>query len=347
MKFLLVTLGSIGDLMPFLALADALRHRGHDVAIASHAGYAALVRGSGFDFGIVSERPLQALDSLIASDPGQAWEAVRRDVFLPATRPVRDFIAHHVRLGPCKVIASWNAFGARLAHEELGVPLCRIFLSPHALHETRDKAGERLGLFPSWFAPEMQGIRTYGFPMFADAAVPALPAALEEFLSAGPPPVLFTPGSFMRQASGFFRHSLAVCEQLELRAIFLTPYGDQVPARMPSAIRHFSFVSLQRLAPFGAALVHHGGIGTCAQALRGGIPQLVAPVFFDQPDNAARVEALGVGRHVQAYEPAQIAGVLTELLTSRAVRDACKVAQSRFAGADPMHEICDAAESLT
>ena len=45
MKYLLVTLGSIGDFMPFLAVADALRQRGHQVVIASHGGYAALAQG--------------------------------------------------------------------------------------------------------------------------------------------------------------------------------------------------------------------------------------------------------------------------------------------------------------
>ena len=57
MKYLLITLGSIGDVMPFLAVADALRQRGHHAVIASNAGYAGLVRGSGFEFAIVSERP--------------------------------------------------------------------------------------------------------------------------------------------------------------------------------------------------------------------------------------------------------------------------------------------------
>jgi rhamnosyltransferase subunit B len=345
MKFLLVTLGSIGDLMPFLAVADALRQRGHTSVIASHAGYAALVRGSGFEFAIVSERPQQPLDNLIAQDPDKAWQAVRRDVFVPATQPVRAFIAHHARQEPCRVIASWNALGAPSACAELGVPLCNIFLSPHALRED-DTTGERLGLFPSWFAPEVRGIVATGFPMLADAAVPALPAPLEEFLRAGPPPVLFTPGSFMRQAGDFFRHSLAVCEQLGLRAVFLTPYGDQVPAQLPATIKHFNFVSLQRLALLACALVHHGGIGTCAQALRAGIPQLVAPVFFDQSDNAARIEALGVGRCAPVYEQGAIGEMLAQLLTSQQVRDNCALVRSRFDGSDPMGRICDVAEAM-
>jgi UDP:flavonoid glycosyltransferase YjiC (YdhE family) len=42
--------------------------------------------------------------------------------------------------------------------------------------------------------------------------------------------------------------------------------------------------------------VHHGGIGTLAQALRSGRPQLIVPHFADQLDNAARAARLGVAR---------------------------------------------------
>ncbi len=42
--------------------------------------------------------------------------------------------------------------------------------------------------------------------------------------------------------------------------------------------------------------MHQGGIGTLAQALRAGQPQVILPVAFDQPDNARRAAALGVGR---------------------------------------------------
>jgi UDP:flavonoid glycosyltransferase YjiC (YdhE family) len=45
-----------------------------------------------------------------------------------------------------------------------------------------------------------------------------------------------------------------------------------------------------------AAVAHHGGIGTLAQALRSGQPQLIVPYFADQLDNAARAARLGVAR---------------------------------------------------
>ena len=48
------------------------------------------------------------------------------------------------------------------------------------------------------------------------------------------------------------------------------------------------------MLPRARALVHHGGIGTTAQALAAGVPQLIMPLGFDQFDNAARCRTLGV-----------------------------------------------------
>ena len=155
-----------------------------------------------------------------------------------------------------------------------------------------------LGFFPAWFGPPPGGLRLAGFPLPDDASLPALPEALAAFLQSGPPPILFTPGSFVRHAESFFRESLAACERLNARAVFLTPHREQVPAVLPPTAIHFKYVALQRLAPKAAALVHHGGIGTCVQAMKAGIAQLIVPVFFDQFDNAARVEALGTGKSI-------------------------------------------------
>ena len=45
-----------------------------------------------------------------------------------------------------------------------------------------------------------------------------------------------------------------------------------------------------------AVVMHHGGVGTAAQAMRSGRPQLVIPFFADQPDNAGRIARLGCAR---------------------------------------------------
>jgi UDP:flavonoid glycosyltransferase YjiC (YdhE family) len=202
----------------------------------------------------------------------------------------------------------------------------------------------RIGFFPSWFGAS-GGIELTGFPMPDDALVPPLPPEVEHFLQEGTAPLVFTPGSFMRRSNAFFREAVKACERLGMRAIFLTPYTDQVPSPLPSTIRHFKFVSLQRLAKASAALVHHGGIGTCAQGLRAGIPQLVAPVFFDQPDNASRLEALGVGRRIERFDADTVCERLSELLQSQSVRANCASVRGRFGGIPATQAICDLVES--
>jgi UDP:flavonoid glycosyltransferase YjiC (YdhE family) len=47
--------------------------------------------------------------------------------------------------------------------------------------------------------------------------------------------------------------------------------------------------------PHTRVLVSHGGSGTLRAGLAAGIPQVVLPIFADQPYNARRVDALGAG----------------------------------------------------
>jgi rhamnosyltransferase subunit B len=344
LRVLIVTLGSIGDLMPFLVVADRLRARGHQCLIASNAGYASLVQASGFPFAAIWERGTQSLDEALAHDTGTAWNQVRDHMLLPAAEPTLRCIAHFARQAPGVVLASWSAFGAHQAHRQLGVPLASAYLSPHALTlpQAADDPGVKLGLFPDWFAAAPPEIRSTGFPMHDDAAIPPLPPALETFLQQAAPPVVLTPGSFMRNAAGFFRAGLAACEQLGLRAVLLTPHADQAPA-LPAWARHYSYINLQRLLPRCTAILHHGGIGTAAQGLRAGVPQLLAPVFFDQFDNAARLEALGVGTRMAALDAVEIAAALQALLPAPA---ACAALSARFARADAAADVCDMLEAL-
>ena len=47
-------------------------------------------------------------------------------------------------------------------------------------------------------------------------------------------------------------------------------------------------------------MVHHGGIGTVANAIAAGVPQLIRPICFDQMDNGMRVKRLGAGDCLRA-----------------------------------------------
>ncbi len=61
-------------------------------------------------------------------------------------------------------------------------------------------------------------------------------------------------------------------------------------------MRVFNYLPYSLVFPHACAVVHQAGIGTLSQALRAGRPQLITPVWFDQPDNAARACRLGVAR---------------------------------------------------
>ncbi len=97
-----------------------------------------------------------------------------------------------------------------------------------------------------------------------------------------------------------------------------------------------------------AAVVHQGGVGTVAQALRVGVPSLVVPFFGDQPENAARIARIGAGRVLarNAYTGSRAAGALNQLpndgaVVRRAKSDAEIIASER--GADVA---CDALARL-
>ena len=115
---------------------------------------------------------------------------------------------------------------------------------------------------------------------------------------------------------------------------------------LPAWARHFSYIALQRLAPRASGLIHHGGIGTAAQGLRAGLPQILAPLFFDQFDNAARLETLGVGRHLADARDSDEMTAALEAMLAPQIRERSSSLRVHFAERDSVATVCDAVESL-
>jgi rhamnosyltransferase subunit B len=357
-KAILTTVGSLGDLLPFMVVAESLRLRGHEIIFASNQGYEQFIRQSGFGFlPIWDDRHLQKdLDATILSDPEQAWTIIERDLFEAASGPAYDAIKHVARTGKCTILSSWSLAGAARAHQELGIPLCRVYLSPQAVtlaaKAVDGPASRELAFFPEWLGTRQPGwparLTYCGFPFYSDAVLPPLPPALEAFLASGDPPVVFTPGSFRRNPGPFFRQSRDACTALGLRAVFLSPNGMESLQGLPPTMIHFQYVPLQRLLPRAAALVHHGGIGTCAQAMRAAVPQLATPLFFDQFDNAHIIEQLGIGRSLPArdYDAPQATNILGQMLQSQAMKNDCARIAAKFRGGNAAAAICDTIEVM-
>jgi UDP:flavonoid glycosyltransferase YjiC (YdhE family) len=185
-----------------------------------------------------------------------------------------------------------------------------------------------LAMFPPWYAEPASDwptqVRMVGFPLHdVDGDQPLSPEAMA-YLQAGEPPLVFTFGSAMRHGHQLFQAAIDASYRLRRRCLLLTRFPDQLPVPLPPHAFYFDYVPLRQLLPYSAALIHHGGIGTTAQALHAGVPQLITPLAHDQFDNAARVRQLGAGEVLPGKQvtAGRLAKSLRQLLADRAVHAA-------------------------
>jgi UDP:flavonoid glycosyltransferase YjiC (YdhE family) len=239
------------------------------------------------------------------------------------------------------IVPKLNAF-----RQELRLPpVTRVFR--HWLHSPQ----RVIGLFPDWFAPPQPdwppALRLTGFPQYDESDQQQLSPSLLEFLDRGSAPIVFTPGSANQNAAAFFRGAVDAAARLNRRALLLTRFTEHLPT-LPPTVHHESFAPLSRVLPRSAALVSHGGIGTLAQALAAGVPQLTMPMGFDQPDNTTRLLRLGVARWVKPSEflGERVAPLLNTLLTDPAVTSACAKYAALLKDASALARTCDLLEEL-
>jgi UDP:flavonoid glycosyltransferase YjiC (YdhE family) len=207
-----------------------------------------------------------------------------------------------------------------------------------------------IGLFPGWYAAPQPDwppqFRLAGFGRF-DGAREALSEDVRMFCEEGSPPIAFTFGTGMTHAGGFFRTAVAVCEALGARGLLLTKYPGVIPVCLPPQVRHCAFAPFRQLFPLCGAVVHHGGVGTTAAALEAGCPQLVLPLAWDQPDNAARAAKFGVGLALGPRRRSRqhMSHALARLITPE-ITEQCRAIASRAGGEDGLERAAGWVEEL-
>jgi UDP:flavonoid glycosyltransferase YjiC (YdhE family) len=209
-----------------------------------------------------------------------------------------------------------------------------------------------IGLFPDWFGPPQKDwppqVKLTGFPLYDEKDVTPLPPELETFLQSGTPPIAFTPGSAMFFGQKFFAAAAEACQRMGRRGVLLTRHAEQIPANLPAGVIHIPFAPFGLLLPRCAAVVHHGGIGSIAQGLSSGVPQLIMPMNFDQPDNAYRVKRLGVGDYLfpKQFTGGNAAAALDRLIQSPSVAQSCRQIAQRIAATDALTQTAECIEQL-
>lgn len=360
-RILFSFMGGHGHFVPLVPLAEAARAAGHDIAFACGASMCPAVQDAGFtalqlgpgSASMAERGPLRPLDLERELDEF-------RDRFVGAAP------RHKVPL-LLEAAAAWRAqalvcdeadFGSQLAAERLGLPCAIInvmaagsFVRAERIGPTLAAVRAELGLPTDppaetrrrVFSPFPPGFRDPAFPLPPDAfsfrpyePAPAAPAPTWIGQRAGAPLVYFSLGTVFNVESGdLFNRVLAGLSALPVN-VFVTVGHEIDPAEFGQRVGHVRierFVPQTRLLPHCDLVVSHGGSGSVAGALAHGVPMLLIPLGADQPLNADRVAALGLGRWLDpvAAEPVDVRAAAEALLGDLECRQALGAFRDSFA----------------
>jgi UDP:flavonoid glycosyltransferase YjiC (YdhE family) len=190
-----------------------------------------------------------------------------------------------------------------------------------------------------------QNIQTTSFVTWDRAAQPVDPA-VEAFLAHGDPPVLVTLGSSSAlDPADFFDIATRVALELETRVLVVTGPATTRPAPARHEVCTVEYAPFSVVMPRCRAAIHHAGVGTTVEAIKAGIPQVGLPKGFDQPDTAARIEALGIGVAVAwRQRRRKLAPALARVLSDASFADKAAALGTRVRSEDGASASADAIE---
>ncbi|HEX2470485.1 MAG TPA: nucleotide disphospho-sugar-binding domain-containing protein [Candidatus Limnocylindrales bacterium] len=99
------------------------------------------------------------------------------------------------------------------------------------------------------------------------------------------------------------------------------PLADQI--RLHDNQTGEAFLPQPAILPMVDLVITHGGNNTVTEAFHHGKPMIVLPLFWDQVDNAQRVDETSFGRRLSTYgfKPRELTGAIDRLLRDRALAD--------------------------
>jgi UDP:flavonoid glycosyltransferase YjiC (YdhE family) len=176
---------------------------------------------------------------------------------------------------------------------------------------------------------------------------------LLDFLDVEPRPLVLTFSSLpVQDAARVVDLHVEAAARLGRRLLIQSGWAQLDPtvlpgAVMPEAVRFAGSLPHAWLFPRALAVIHHGGVGTTAQAMRCGRPMLVEPYGNDQFFNARRVLALGVGAamHPHKLTVTGLARILDEKVFTADVRRNALELGARLQAEDGLTVACDLIEA--
>ncbi len=413
MKIVISTLGSYGDIHPYLPLAKGLIARGHKAVILTSPKYRGDIIRQGIEFAPMRpDKDLSPEDFRKIMDDRNGSEHVIRNYVMPHLRDAYDDLSA-AAAGADLLLSHVITYAVPVFAEKTGIPWMSTALAPMIFFSAYDppvlapapwlsglrRFGPKVNgpLFKflrkishSWSEPVRALRRDLGMPegkdplfegqhspygvlchfskvfadpqpdwpektqicgfMFHDEDIggQGVDPRLQEFLSEGPSPVCFTLGSSaVHIADDFYHIAQDACRNLGRRAVLVA--GDMadkmdLDPRQAVAVKTAPY---HWLFPKCSGIVHQGGIGTTAQALRSGRPEIVMPFAHDQYDNADRIKRIGAGTVLRKkhLSISTLSRALEEILGDKDILGNAEKIGQTVRSEDGVKNACDAIEA--
>ena len=262
MRVNILTIGTRGDVQPYIALGLGLKAAGHEATIATLAEFKSLTQA--FPSPFFPFRNLGPFNKLSHQLFAKMGPALYR-------RQIREWRRDVLGLPPAK--------DENILH---GKPVTELYAYSEAVLPRPADWDESSVATGYWFLDAPPGWQPQ--------------PSLVKFLQDGPLPVYVGFGSMFM--NGGAKKTEIVLKALKLagqRAVLATGWGGLTADNAPEGIYVLDAVPHDWLFPRVAAAVHHGGAGTTGAGLRAGKPMVICPFVGDQAFWGRRVAALGVG----------------------------------------------------
>lgn len=169
------------------------------------------------------------------------------------------------------------------------------------------------------------------------------------WIAAGSPPIFFGFGSMPVKSPADTVEMIAeACTRLGERALVCSGWTDYDAVPNSDHVKVVSSVNYAKILPTCRAVVHHGGSGTTAAALRAGIPELILWTAGDQPFWGAALKRLEVGTSRRLLDTTRdsLVADLRQILAPRPVTRARELAARMTPPADSVAKTADLMEGV-
>ena len=326
----ITTFGTLGDNLPYIALGQALKTRGHKIRMVVNEAVQSYVLKAGLE-AVISGRLRMGSEEL--RHKAQLWN------HLPSLRgqlpdktkllkPNNDrMAAKNCLLEVCNdadMLISCFVEDSLTAEIAKVYDICWVRSCVTPFYQCFSNSEiKRQPYYDSWLntknsnrfilassphfsqlSPKYSQVHQTGFWFYKDSDWSGKEPSKEikQFVEQQPKPLVLSYSSQpLENPQEIVEVHVRAAAQLGRRILIHQGWADFNESHLPSDIDRNNvmfangFIAHDWLFSRAAAVITHGGIGTLARALRNGCPVLVEPFAFDQFFNAIQVQKLGVG----------------------------------------------------